>query len=304
MRQQVVVKTKEMTGKTRICGLMGDPVEHSISPAIHNAAFNALGLEYIYVPFHVKPKDLKKAIDGMRALHIRGLNVTIPHKVAVLPFLDELDSLAEKIGAVNTIVNSDGKLRGYNSDAAGFIQALIAGGVKPEGKRVVLLGAGGAARAIAFALAEKGTDINILNRKKEMDWAEELATKAGKVYKKEFRALELNTKILKKVLADADILVNATSVGMSPKNDDTPVAADLLRSGLVVYDIVYNPVETRLLKEAKQAGARTIGGLDMLVGQGAIAFELWTGEKAPVEIMKKAAEKALGRHLLEINNGK
>ena len=288
-----MVKIKEITGKTRVCGLIGDPVEHSISPAMHNAAFQALGLDYIYLPFRVASEDLKKAIDGMRALNLCGLNVTIPHKVAVMQYLDELDPLAEKIGAVNTIVNNDGKLKGYNTDAAGFIKALAASGMKPAGKHVALLGAGGAARAIAFALADNGAEITILNRKQELNWAVELAARVGKAYKKKFQALELNIKALKATLADTDILVNATSVGMFPKIDDTLVPAGLIKPGLAVYDIIYNPIETKLLKEAGQAGAKTIGGLDMLVGQGTIAFELWTGKKAPVEIMKKAATKAL-----------
>jgi shikimate dehydrogenase len=271
-------------------------VEHTISPAIHNAAFANLGLDYVYVPFPVKPQNLPKAIDGMRALNICGLNVTIPHKVAVIPLLDSLDSLAEQIGAVNTIVNDNGKLKGYNTDALGFLQVLLKNGIEPKGKRIVLLGAGGAARAIAFALADHGAELTILNRKQELDWAVALAAKVGKACGKEIGALELDSINLKKALARVDVLVNATSVGMFPKIEETPVTADLLRPGLVVYDIVYNPAETKLLREARQVGAQTIGGLDMLIGQGAAAFELWTGQKAPVDIMKQAAVKALNEN--------
>jgi shikimate dehydrogenase len=288
-----MVIIKEITGKTRICGLIGDPVAHTISPAMHNAAFTSRGLDYVYVPFPVKQKDLSKAIDGMRALDICGLNVTIPYKIAVIPLLDEMDSLAEQIGAVNTIVSDNGKLKGYNTDALGFLQVLLKNGIEPKGKRVVLLGAGGAARAIAFALANHGAELTILNRKQELDWAVALAAKVSKAYGKEIGALELDSINLKKRLAGADILVNATSVGMSPNIEETLVTADLLRPGLVVYDIVYNPAETRFLREARQAGAQTISGLDMLVGQGAAAFELWTGQKAPVDIMKQVAVKAL-----------
>jgi shikimate dehydrogenase len=288
-----MVIIKEITGKTRICGLIGDPVAHTISPAMHNAAFTSRGLDYVYVPFPVKQKDLSKAIDGMRALDICGLNVTIPYKIAVIPLLDEMDSLAEQIGAVNTIVSDNGKLKGYNTDALGFLQVLLKNGIEPKGKRVVLLGAGGAARAIAFALANHGAELTILNRKQELDWAVALAAKVSKAYGKEIGALELDSINLKKTLAGADILVNATSVGMSPNIEETLVTADLLRPGLVVYDIVYNPAETRFLREARQAGAQTISGLDMLVGQGAAAFELWTGQKAPVDIMKQVAVKAL-----------
>jgi len=229
----------------------------------------------------------------VRALNIRGLNVTLPHKVAIIPFLDKLDPLAKKIGAVNTIVNDDGVLTGYNTDATGFLQALLDNGVKPEGKRAVILGAGGASRAISYILAERGTHLVILNRRLELDWAEALAQRISRV-SKEVKALELNEKNLKTVLAGADILINATSVGMSPDVDGTPVPARLLKASLIVFDIVYNPIQTRLLKEAEAAGAQTIGGLDMLIWQGAIAFEKWTGQKAPLDLMKREAVKALG----------
>ncbi len=249
---------KEITGKTKICGLIGDPVEHSVSPVMHNAAFAGLGLDYVYLPFHVRKGDLPDAIKGMRALNLCGLNVTIPHKVAVMPLLDSLDPLAERIGAVNTIVNESGRLKGYNTDASGFLQVLMENGIGPEGKRIVLLGAGGAARAIAFALAEKRADLTILNRQQEMDWAVELSGRVGKVYGKKVGALELNTYNTQKALGKADILVNATSVGMFPDGDKTPVAAHLIHPGLIVYDIVYNPFETRLLREASKPGRRRL----------------------------------------------
>jgi shikimate dehydrogenase len=284
-----------MSGTSRICGIIGDPIAHSMSPAIHNAAFDKLGLNYLYVPFRVKREELGKAIAGVRALNIRGLNVTIPHKVTVIPFLDELDPLAQRIGAVNTIVNDDGVLTGYNTDATGFLQTLLERGGKPRGKNVVILGAGGASRAISFILAERGARLVILNRLLELDWAEELASRISQVFKKEVKALELNEKNLAKVLAKADILVNATSVGMSPNIDETPVSPDLLRPSLTVFDIVYNPIKTRLLREAEAAGAKTISGVDMLVWQGALGFELWTGAKAPVKLMRETAIKGLTR---------
>jgi shikimate dehydrogenase len=214
--------------------------------------------------------------------------------VAIISFLDELDPLARKIGAVNTIVNDDGVLTGYNTDATGFLQALLDKGVKPEGKTAVILGAGGASRAISFILAERDAYLVILNRLLELDWAEELAQRVSKVSKKGVKALELNEKNLEMVLEGADILINATSVGMSPDVDETPVPTRLLKPGLIVFDIVYNPIQTRLLKEAETAGAQTIDGLDMLAWQGAIAFEKWTGRKAPLDLMKKEAIKALG----------
>jgi shikimate dehydrogenase len=286
-----------VSGKTRICGLIGDPVEHSMSPAMQNAAFRELGLDYIYVPFRVKSTELGQAIAGMRALNIRGLNVTVPHKVAVVQFLDELDHLAEKIGAVNTIVNDDGVLTGYNTDATGFLQALLEREIEPAGKRAVILGAGGAARAIAFILAERGATLLILNRALELDWAEELASRISQIFGKKVKALELNKENLTKVIGKADILVNATSVGMSPRADETPVPADWLRPDLIVYDIVYNPVKTRLLREAEAVGASTISGVDMLVWQGALAFEKWTGRKAPVELMKRETVRLLKRQI-------
>jgi len=283
-----------ISGKTIVCGVIGEPIEHTMSPVMHNAAFKALSLDYLYLPFRVRQEQLGQAIDGMRALNIRGLNVTIPHKVAVMPLLDKIDSLAEKIGAVNTIVNDDGVLTGYNTDAGGFMQALLEQGIEPQGKSAVILGAGGAARAISFILAERDAQLTILNRQLELDWAEGLAQRITQVFKKEVKALELDEKNLSAVLARADILVNATSVGMNPNINETPVPARLIKPELVVFDIVYNPLQTRLLREAEVTGARTIGGIDMLAWQGALAFEKWTGLQAPVDLMKKEAIKVLG----------
>ena len=287
------MKDRVISGKTRLCGIIGDPVEHSMSPVMHNAAFEKIGLDYLYVPFRVKKEELGKAIEGMRALNIKGLNVTIPHKVAVLQLMDKLDPLAEKIGAVNTIVNNDGVLTGYNTDGAGLLQALLERGVEPQGKNIVILGAGGASRAISFTLADRGGHLVILNRLLELDWAKELASRISQIFTKEVAALELNRENLAGVLGKADILVNATSVGMSPDSDETPVDSDLLRPGLAVFDAVYNPIKTRLLKEAETAGAKTVSGLDMLVWQGALAFEKWTGQKAPAGLMKEEATKLL-----------
>lgn len=283
-----------VTGKTQLCGIIGDPVEHSMSPAMHNAAFARMGLDFCYVPFRVKPEDLPQAVAGMKALNIRGLNVTIPHKVAIIPLLDELDPLAEKIGAVNTVVNENGVLQGFNTDAIGFLEALIQKGVEPKGKKVVVLGAGGAARAVSFMLAERRAHLIILNRRLELDWAEALAGQLAQTFGQGVEALELTGENLARALEEAYILVNATSVGMSPNIDETPVTSDLLRPSLVVFDVVYNPVKTKLLGQAEQIGAQTISGLEMLVWQGALAFELWTGAKAPVELMKKEVIKVLG----------
>ena len=282
-----------ITGSTKICGLIGDPVEHSMSPTMHNTAFEDRGLDYVYLPFRVEKEQLGRAILSIKALNIRGLNVTIPHKVSVMPLLDELDPLAERIGAVNTIVNNDGVLKGYNTDAHGFLKAMLGQGVSPNGKNVVILGAGGASRAISFVLAEKVGNLVILNRLLEMDRAIELAASISRAFNREVKALELNEQNLAQVLRKANILVNATSVGMSPNTGETPVPAGLLKGDLVIFDIVYNPAKTRLLAEAEATGTRAIGGLEMLAWQGASTFEMWTGLKAPLEIMRKAAIRGL-----------
>ena len=283
----------KISGKTKICALIGDPIEHTMSPVMHNVAFEKLGLEYVYIPLRVKAEELAQAVKGLKALNICGFNITIPHKVAVIPLLDGLDPLAEKIGAVNTVVSEDGSLRGYNTDAEGFLRALLERGIEPEGKNVVVLGAGGASRAISYILAERDARLTILNRKLELDWAVELARRLYEDFEKEVKALELRADYLAAVLQEADILINATSVGMSPDSDESPVPAELLKPDLVVFDIVYNPIRTKLLKEAKTAGGMTIEGIDMLVWQGALAFEKWTGQAAPFDLMRKEAVEAL-----------
>lgn len=287
--------THHISANTGICGLIGDPVEHSISPAIHNAAFKKSGLDYIYLPFRVTSENLPGAITALRSLDLRGLNVTIPHKVAVMPLLDEIDAVAKNIGAVNTIVNNNGHLTGYNTDAAGFLKSLVKRDIDPSGKKVVILGAGGVARAISFALAEQKAEIEILNRSGSPDPAEKLAANLSKHSKSKIRAAELSEPNLKRALKQADILINATSVGMSPDTDNTLVPPELLKPDMVVYDVVYNPQKTRLLADAEKAGAVVIGGLDMLIWQGALAFELWTGVEAPLDTMTDMAVKLLNK---------
>jgi len=265
-----------------------------MSPVMHNVAFKNMGVDCVYLAFRVKEEELGRAIEGMRALNIRGLNVAIPHKVAVIQFLDELDPLADKIGAVNTIVNDNGVLKGYNTDATGFLRAMLERGIEPEGKRVVILGSGGASRAVSFILAERGSRLVILNR--TWDKAKGCADRISEVFQSEAIALKLDRENLATALSGTDILVNTTSVGMSPNVNETPVTSDLFKPGLVVYDIVYNPIKTKLLEEAEEAGAEIIGGLDMLVWQGALAFEKWTGLKAPVDLMQREAIKVLEKN--------
>jgi shikimate dehydrogenase len=280
-----------ISGNTKICAIIGDPVEHTMSPAMHNAAFQEKRLDYVYIPFRVKTEQLKQAVAGLKALNIRDFNVTIPHKVAVIPLLDKLDPLAEKIGAVNTVVNENGKLKGYNTDVEGFLQALTEHGFKPEGKKIIILGAGGASRAISYILAQAGAYLTILNRQQELDWAVDIARLINTNFKREVKVLELGH--LPEVLTGADLLVNATSVGMSPNANVSPVHAKLLKGVPLIFDIVYNPIQTKLLKDAAAAGAKTIRGVDMLVWQGVAAFEKWTGKKAPVGLMRQTAVKIL-----------
>lgn len=285
------MKKFTISNETKVCGVIGDPVEHSISPAMHNAAFRKLELNYVYLPFHVRKDGLVDAINGMRSLNIRGVNVTIPHKTTVIPLLDRVDDLAVKIGAVNTIVNDDGILVGYNTDADGFMKSLLMHSIGVDAKTAIIIGAGGAARAIAFALLENGANLNISNR--SIERAAELARQLSDEFGRKVESMGLEKDSIGKSLERADILVNATSIGMNPAVDDTPVPRDLLRNGMVIVDIVYNPLRTRLLREGKAAGAKTISGIDMLVFQGASAFEKFTEHKAPVEVMKKAAVSQL-----------
>jgi shikimate dehydrogenase len=280
-----------VTGKTKVCCVIGDPVEHSLSPLMQNAAFKEKGLDYIYVPFNVRFAELGRAVHGIRSLHIKGANITIPHKVEVISYLDEIDTLAEKIGAVNTIVNRKGVLKGYNTDAAGFYQAMIAAKCDPEDKNVVLLGAGGAARAIAFMLAQNGAVITVINR--NFDKAKELADHVFHHFGRRIHPLTWEQGNIKAALNKADVIVNATSIGMYPSVTGIPFPITLIRPTHVVFDLVYNPYKTRLLAGAEKFGARIISGLEMLVWQGAASFKLWTDQDAPVDIMKKVVLRAL-----------
>jgi shikimate dehydrogenase len=283
-----------ISGKTRVCGVIGDPIEHTLSPIMHNAAFKALKLDFAFLVFKVKVADVEKAVSGMRALGIHGLNVTMPHKSAVINYLDEVDQAAKAIGSVNTILNKDGRLFGFNTDGVGALQALRENGVEPRGKKVLLLGAGGAARAIAYTLAREADELVILNRTAKQ--AAELANLLKQTFDRKVVADALSPNAIKDTLQDSDVLINATSVGMKPNANQTPVAFEWLRPDLAVMDIVYNPVETKLAKDAKAAGAKVVSGFEMLIYQGAASFEIWTGHSAPVEVMRHAALN----HLLKV----
>jgi shikimate dehydrogenase len=276
-----------ISGKTRLCGVIGDPIEHTLSPTIHNAAFNHLELDFVFLAFRVKAADLENAICGMHGLGIHGLNVTMPHKSTVTAYLDELDPAVQFLGSTNTILNEDGKLSGFNTDGVGALKALRGNGVKLSEKKVLLLGAGGAAKAIAFALAQEAEELVVLNRATEK--AEELAERLTRTLGKKVVGGALSPDAMAENLQDSDVLINATSVGMHPKADQSIVLSHLLRSDLIVMDIIYNPVETKLAKAAKAAGAKVVSGVEMLIYQGAASFEIWTGQSAPIEVMRKAA---------------
>jgi shikimate dehydrogenase len=272
----------------RNCFLFGYPVNHSISAVMHNAAFTALGIDCMYRLKQVRPEDLAEAVKELRSPSVLGANATIPHKIALASLLDELDAFAQSVGAVNTIVKRGGLLRGYNTDGPGAMRAMREAFGGLGGSRVVLLGAGGAARSVAYVLAENSTKLTILNRSWE---------RAGQLA---FRLRGVGADMesggldgLGKALETADILVNATPVGMAPNIGATPVDSRLLHEGLLVFDLVYNPMKTRLLAEAELAGAKTLSGVKMLVYQGAEAFHLWTGRDPPEAAMLGAVHDAL-----------
>lgn len=272
-----------ITSKTQLVGLFGHPVSHSQSPMMHNAAFAQMGLGFAYVAFDVDPADLEDAVRGIRALGLKGINVTIPHKVAIMPMLDEIDPLAKRIGAVNTVVINDGRLIGYNTDGMGYVRSLVEEtGIVLDQQIVTMVGAGGAARAVAFTLAEKGVkEIRIMNRSRER--AQILAEHVGTI---------VPTKIVEQAdgmdaIADSSLLINTTSIGMLPNVQEMPVPSEWLHKKLTVSDLIYNPLETRLLGEARAIGATVHSGVGMFVNQGALAFELWTGQEAPTETMRE-----------------
>ena len=278
---------------TLTVGIIGYPLGHSISPAFQQAAFDHYGMDARYVVWETPVDGLPQRIQSLRAPHVLGANVTVPHKEAVRSSLDSLSEAASRTGAVNTIVNRNGLLEGHNTDVPGFLRALKGdGGFDPRGKRVLLLGAGGAARAVAYALSSVGVaSLTIANRTVERArrLAEVLSIGAiAKAVPIERDALAANN--------GWDLIVNTTTLGMwhSAGEGQSPLPASLIPSHALVYDLVYNPSETPLLREAKAAGARTLGGLPMLVYQGAAAFQLWTGKEAPLEVMFEAARKALG----------
>ena len=278
-------------GSTGVLGIFGCPIKHSLSPLMQNAAIEKLALDMIYVPWEVKPGALEKALDGVRAMGIKGINLTIPHKEEALKYLDKISDEARIIGAVNTVVNNNGVLTGYNTDGRGLLLSLKENhGFSPPDKRAIIIGAGGAGRGIAASLALSGvSEVLIVNRTEER--ASILARELGeKIPATSFLSSGLYLGETKDFLAKADILINSSSAGMNGENNlDLPL--DLLPPYAIVADIVYKPLETTLLSDARKLGLKTEDGLGMLACQGAMGFELWTGQAPPTGLMKQSIRK-------------
>lgn len=275
----------QISGKTKIVGLFGYPVEHSLSPAMHNAAFEHLGLDFCYVTFSVHPDMLKEAVQGIRALNLKGVNVTVPHKENVMQFLDVISEEADFIGAVNTIKNDNGRLVGYNTDGRGFIQSLKETGVDIKGKKILIVGTGGASRAIGYYLCMESSHVYLYD----------IDTEKADLLNKHLNRLKGNVSLIDSVMmkskeffSSVDIIINATPLGLKPE-DPMPVDPKLLNRDHTVCDLIYKM--TPLLAEAIDLGCKTMDGIGMLLWQGVFAFEIWTGILPPVEVMKHALER-------------
>lgn len=270
-----------ITGKTKVVGIFGNPIEHTLSPLMQNAAFKELGLDYCYIPFLVKKEKLKDAVEAIRALNIRGVNITVPYKEAVMSYLDEVSEEAKYIGAVNTILNEQGKLKGFNTDAYGFVKSLKEDNISLKDKFILLLGAGGAAKAVAYGVLKEGANLFIFNRTYSRAYKiKESFIQIGKI--------DVIEQIKPEIMEKFHIIINATSLGLK-KDDPMPLDPALLKKGQTYVDLIY--IKTPLLKEAENQGCKVIDGLGMLLWQAAKAFEIWTSIPAPVGVMKKILKK-------------
>lgn len=265
----------DVNGKTKIAGIFGCPIEHTLSPLMHNAAFRALGLDICYVPFMVLPGALGDAVMAIRSLNMIGVNITVPHKEKVIPLLDKVHREASFIGAVNTVTNTEGILTGYNTDGRGFMSSLTEEGISIEGKNILIIGAGGASRAVSYYLSEKASSLSLFDTDRQK--ASRLVSDLCIIRKNVTIAKDIENPL------QSDIVINATPLGLKP-DDPLPFNPDLINSNMVICDLVYK--KTGLLKEAELRGAKTIDGSGMLLWQGVLAFELWTGVKPPVDIMR------------------
>lgn len=279
--------------RTQVCAVFGHPVGHSLSPHIHNAAFQALDLPYVYVAHDIPPGGVAQALHAIRVLGYRGLSITIPHKVEALGGVDEVDAAARVIGCINTVVNDQGRLLGCNSDGPGALQALREAGADPQGRRVLVLGSGGAARAVAVTLAIDAPPAQLTILGIDRAELERLAEDVRRHGHAPVRHDLLTDDALRAALADADLLLHCSPVGMHPRADASLVPPAWLQPHLVVFDAVYNPRETSLIRAARQAGCRTILGLEMFLGQAFVQFERWTGCAAPRDVMRQIVEARL-----------
>lgn len=272
-----------ISGTTKIAAVIGYPIEHSLSPHMHNAALAAMGLDMTYVAFKIHPMDLREAVLGLRALRCVGFNVTVPHKETIMPFLGQVDAEASFIGAVNTVVNKTGKLIGYNTDGIGFMRSLEEEGVDAEGKRVLIIGSGGAARAVSWYLCQHAAEVALQSRNPETSRV--LVQDLSINYTNALSVADQST------IADYDIVINTTPLGLKEHEERTPVDVSALREGQVVVDLIYR--DTPLLQQARARGLKTVNGLGMLLWQGVFALELFTGEEPPVRVMRDALNKAM-----------
>jgi shikimate dehydrogenase len=286
------VKMISFSSKTQLCAVIGNPVAHSLSPAIHNAAFGALDLDFIYVAFPVE--DVRGTLEGMRAIeNFRGLSVTIPHKTEVMKYVDEISDVDRSIGSINTVIHENGKLIGLGTDGTGALKALVDNGVEVDGKNILMLGAGGASRAISFTLARKTklAELAILDVNEAL--LQGLKTDLVAGTDAVIKTSAMTENLLATAMESADIIVNCTPVGMHPKVDASLIPPELFRPGQVVFDIVYTPLETKLLTEAKSRGLKVIPGVEMFLNQAVLQFERFTGVAAPVEVMRRVVMERL-----------
>jgi shikimate dehydrogenase len=273
----------------KLYGVIGDPIAHSMSPLMHNDLFQRYEMDASMFPFHIKKENLQDAVKGFKAINLAGFNITVPHKTAIMPFLDEIDPLAEAIGAVNTVVNEEGRFIGYNTDGTGYIKGILEEIDSLEGKKMLLIGAGGAARAVYYTLASMGVEhLDITNR--TLHAAEILIEHCP--YPTHSEALELAEA--EKQMSKYDLIVQTTSIGMEPHVDEAPICLDGIKKDIFVGDIIYTPLETKLLRNAKRNGARTQNGIPMFVYQGALAFEKWTGIFPDTKRMQSVVLQQLG----------
>ena len=283
------LKLPRIDARVRVCAIFGHPVGHSLSPVLHNAGFEALDLPFVYVAHDIAPGSLSDAIRAARTLAYRGLSITIPHKMAAMSCVDQIDETARAIGCINTIVNDNSHLKATNSDGLGALRALETAEVSPKGLNVVVLGSGGAARAIVMTLAMHAPPARLAVIGVDVSERAKLVADASD----KSNVVESDLSSLATELSSADLLLHTTPVGMHPKEDNTLVLPELLHPGLTVFDAVYNPRRTRLLRDAAQRGCRVIEGLEMFLGQASVQFELWTGVPAPTQVFRAVVEASL-----------